>query len=134
MPTLSLDDVELHYDQHGVGQPVVFIHGGVLNGAMTWSEQLPLAKRWRVVVVDRPGFGTSSPVERVDFALDAERVVEILDRAKELWDVDRIHLVGTFLRWRDLPPGGRRPTQRLDVAHRDRTTRVRGRRREQRRR
>jgi pimeloyl-ACP methyl ester carboxylesterase len=73
---------------------VVFIHGGVLNGAMTWSAQLPLAKRWRVVIVDRPGFGASSSVERVDFALDAERVVEILDRAPELWGLDRVHLVG----------------------------------------
>lgn len=94
MPTLSLDDVDLHYEQHGEGPPVVFIHGGVLNGAMTWSEQRPLAERWRVAIVDRPGFGSSSPVERVDFALDAERVVGILDRANELWGVDRVHLVG----------------------------------------
>jgi pimeloyl-ACP methyl ester carboxylesterase len=94
MPTLSLDDVELHYEEHGEGPPVVFIHGGVLNGAMTWSEQQPLAERWRTVIVDRPGFGTSSPVERVDFELDAERVVALLDRGTELWGVDRVHLVG----------------------------------------
>ncbi len=94
MPTLSLGDVELRYDEHGDGPPVVFIHGGVLNGAMTWSEQQPLSTRWRLVIVDRPGFGTSSPVERVDFESDAERVVGILDRATELWGVDRVHLVG----------------------------------------
>jgi pimeloyl-ACP methyl ester carboxylesterase len=53
-----------------------------------------LAERWRVVIVDRPGFGTSSAVDRVDFAADAEHVAEILDRASEFWSVDQVHLVG----------------------------------------
>lgn len=94
MATLNLDGSDLHYEQHGEGPLVVFVHGGVMNGAMTWSAQEPLAERWRLVIIDRPGFGSSSPVDRVDFATDAELVVEILDRATELWGVDRVHLVG----------------------------------------
>jgi pimeloyl-ACP methyl ester carboxylesterase len=94
MPTLSLDGSDLHYEQQGEGPPVVFVHGGVLNGAMTWSAQRPLAEHWRLVIIDRPGFGSSSAADRVDFAADAELVVEILDRAKQLWGVDRVHLVG----------------------------------------
>ena len=94
MPTLSLSESDLHYEQQGDGPPVVFVHGGVLNGAMTWSAQLPLARRWRLVIVDRPGFGLSPPTDRVDFAADAELVIQILDQAKQLWDVDRVHLVG----------------------------------------
>jgi pimeloyl-ACP methyl ester carboxylesterase len=94
MTTLSLDGFTLHVDQYGDGPPVVFIHGGVLNGAMTWAAQQPLAERWRLVIVDRPGFGSSPPVDRVDFESDAELVAEILDRATELWGTDRVHLVG----------------------------------------
>jgi pimeloyl-ACP methyl ester carboxylesterase len=94
MPTLSLSGSDLHYEQQGEGPPVVFVHGSVLNGAMTWSAQQPLARRWRLVIVDRPGFGSSPPVDRVDFAADAELVVQILDRAKQLWGADGVHLVG----------------------------------------
>lgn len=94
MPTLNLHGLDVHYEQLGEGPPIVFVHGGVLNGALTWSAQEPLAERWRLVIIDRPGFGTSSPVDRVDFAADADLVVEILDRATELWGIDRVHLVG----------------------------------------
>jgi pimeloyl-ACP methyl ester carboxylesterase len=94
MATLSLDGMDLHCEQHGEGPPVVLVHGSVLNGAMTWSAQQPLAERWRLVIIDRPGFGSSPPVDRVDFATDAGLVVEILDQAKHLFGVDRVHLVG----------------------------------------
>lgn len=94
MASVQIDGTDLHYEQPGEGPPVVFVHGGVLNGAMTWSAQRPLAERWRLVIIDRPGFGSSSLVDRVDFAADAELVVELLDRAKQLWQVDRVHLVG----------------------------------------
>jgi pimeloyl-ACP methyl ester carboxylesterase len=94
MPVLSLSGSDLHYEQHGEGTPVVLVHGSVLDGAMTWAAQQPLTEHWRLVIVDRPGFGSSPPVDRVDFATDAELVVEILDRAKQLWGVDRVHLVG----------------------------------------
>jgi pimeloyl-ACP methyl ester carboxylesterase len=94
MPTLSLNGSDLHYEQQGKGPPVVFVHGSVLGGAMTWSAQRPLAERWRLVIIDRPGFGSSSPVDRVDFTADAQLVVEILDQAEQRWEVDRVHLVG----------------------------------------
>ncbi len=94
MAMLKLKGADLHYEQHGAGRPVVLIHGGVMDAAMTWSAQQPLAERWRLVTVDRPGFGSSSRVERVDFAADAALVAELLDRAEQLWGYDRVHLVG----------------------------------------
>ncbi|GAA1109425.1 alpha/beta fold hydrolase [Nocardiopsis composta] len=94
MPMLRVNGLNLHYEQEGKGPPVLFVHGSVLNGAMTWSAQQPLAERWSLIVIDRPGFGASSPVDRVDFAADAESVAALLDRSEELWGVDRVHLVG----------------------------------------
>ena len=94
MPMLSIDGVDLHYEAHGDGPPVLLVHGGVANGAMTWSEQQPLASRWKLIVIDRPGYGTSSPVEREDFAVDAHLVAGILERALEFGGADRLHLVG----------------------------------------
>ena len=50
---------------------LVLVHGSVTNGAMTWGAQRPLAERWELVVLDRPGFAPGPAVERVDFDTDA---------------------------------------------------------------
>src|SRR5580704_5675908 len=54
-------DIELYYEDHGSGQPVVLIHGYPLSGA-SWEKQLPvlLEVGYRVVTYDRRGFGKSS--------------------------------------------------------------------------
>ncbi|MFD8293466.1 alpha/beta fold hydrolase, partial [Streptomyces lavendulae] len=52
--------VELHYEDHGAGRPVVLIHGWPLNGA-SWEKQTAalLAAGNRVITYDRRGFGRS---------------------------------------------------------------------------
>lgn len=94
MPTLTIDTVDLHYDSFGDGPPILLVHGSVMNGAMTWPAQQPLSERWRLIVIDRPGYGTSSTTDREDFAVDAGLIAGILDRLPELCGVDRVHLVG----------------------------------------
>jgi hypothetical protein len=42
----------------GVGQwPRIVLPHGVSVGEFTWREQLPLAERFTLVVVERPGYG-----------------------------------------------------------------------------
>jgi pimeloyl-ACP methyl ester carboxylesterase len=55
---------------------LVLVHGSVLGGSSTWRGQQPLAERFKLVVVERPGFPPKPPVERVDFEVDAELVAE----------------------------------------------------------
>jgi len=54
-------NIELYYEDHGSGNPVVLIHGYPLSGA-SWEKQLPglLAAGHRVITYDRRGFGKSS--------------------------------------------------------------------------
>src|SRR5580658_2330850 len=54
-------DIELYYEDHGSGQPVVLIHGYPLSGA-SWEKQVPvlLDAGYRVITYDRRGFGKSS--------------------------------------------------------------------------
>jgi non-heme chloroperoxidase len=54
-------DVELYYEDHGSGDPVVLIHGYPLSGA-SWEKQLSalLPAGHRVITYDRRGFGNSS--------------------------------------------------------------------------
>ena len=53
--------VEIYYEDHGAGKPVVLIHGWPLSGR-SWEAQIPalIAAGHRVVVYDRRGFGKSS--------------------------------------------------------------------------
>jgi len=57
---------------------LVLVHGSVTNGAMTWGAQRPLAERWELVVLDRPGFPPGPAVDRVDFELDADWLIALL--------------------------------------------------------
>jgi non-heme chloroperoxidase len=54
-------NIELYYEDHGSGKPVVLIHGYPLSGA-SWEKQVPvlLHSGYRVVTYDRRGFGKSS--------------------------------------------------------------------------
>lgn len=50
---------------------LVLVHGSVVGGEATWAPQQPLAARYELVVVNRPGFPPNPPPERVDFEEDA---------------------------------------------------------------
>jgi len=54
-------NLELYYEDHGTGKPVVLIHGYPLSGA-SWEKQVPvlLDAGYRVITYDRRGFGNSS--------------------------------------------------------------------------
>jgi non-heme chloroperoxidase len=54
-------DIQLYYEDHGSGQPVVLIHGYPLSGT-SWEKQVPvlLDAGYRVITYDRRGFGKSS--------------------------------------------------------------------------
>ena len=77
-------DIEIYYEDHGAGQPVVLIHGYPLSG-WAWDKQVPvlLEAGYRVITYDRRGFGKSSqPVVGYDydtFAADLNTLLEYLD-------------------------------------------------------
>jgi pimeloyl-ACP methyl ester carboxylesterase len=63
---------------------LVLVHGSVVGGRPTWAAQKPLAERFELVVLDRPGFPPNPPVERVDFEDDAALVAGLLRRGDHL--------------------------------------------------
>jgi len=89
--------IDLHYEDHGAGQPVVLIHGYPLS-RRAWDKQVPalLDDGRRVITYDRRGFGMSSqPTTGYDydtFAADLHALLEALD----LRDVTLVgHSMGT---------------------------------------
>jgi non-heme chloroperoxidase len=77
-------DIELYYEDHGSGQPVVLIHGYPLDGT-SWEKQTAvlLDAGKRVITYDRRGFGRSSkPTIGHDYdtyAADLSALVSALD-------------------------------------------------------
>src|SRR5688500_13159583 len=76
--------VDLYYEDHGSGKPVVLIHGWPLS-SRSWEKQVPvlLEAGYRVITYDRRGFGDSSkPASGYDydtFAEDLHKLMTMLD-------------------------------------------------------
>jgi pimeloyl-ACP methyl ester carboxylesterase len=79
--------IDLYYEDHGSGSPVVLIHGWPLSGA-SWEKQTAalLAAGYRVITYDRRGFGRSSKpgvgYNYDTFAADLDKVLKKLNLKK----------------------------------------------------
>jgi non-heme chloroperoxidase len=76
--------IDLYYEDHGSGKPVVLIHGYPLSGRSWERQTLALLREgYRVVTYDRRGFGKSSqPTTGYDydtFAEDLDKLITKLD-------------------------------------------------------
>src|SRR2546427_1729845 len=77
-------DLELYYEDHGSGDPVVLIHGYPLSGS-SWEKQLPvlLESGHRVITYDRRGFGKSSqPTTGYNYDTFAEDLHKLVTHLK----------------------------------------------------
>jgi non-heme chloroperoxidase len=75
-------NIDLYYEDHGSGKPVVLIHGYPLSGT-SWEKQLValLAAGYRVITYDRRGFGQSSqPTSGYDYDTFAEDLRELVTK------------------------------------------------------
>ena len=90
--TENSTDIELYYEDHGSGQPVVLIHGYPLDGS-SWEKQTHalLEAGFRVITYDRRGSGKSSqPTVGYDYDTFASDLAVILDTL----DLTEVVLVG----------------------------------------
>ena len=77
-------NIDLYYEDHGKGKPVVLIHGWPLSSG-SWEKQVPalIDAGYRVVSYDRRGFGQSSkPVSGYEYdtlAADLNKIMIKLD-------------------------------------------------------
>ncbi|MEV5205653.1 alpha/beta fold hydrolase [Streptomyces sp. NPDC053720] len=68
----------MHIAEYGSGEPIVFVHGGAFGGLDAWQTQLPLAGRWRLVIVSRLNYGRSAEGLPEDYLQDGELLGELL--------------------------------------------------------
>jgi pimeloyl-ACP methyl ester carboxylesterase len=77
-------ETDLHVVELGQGEPIVFVHGSFDCAEETFPEQRELADRYRVVLVDRRGYGDSPPALRFDFDSQVDDLIAVLDRGAHL--------------------------------------------------
>jgi len=75
-----INGVRIWYAVFGAGEPVLFLHGGLVN-ANYWGNQVPaLAQHYKVIVMDSRGHGHSSRDSRpIGYGLMASDVLALLD-------------------------------------------------------
>jgi pimeloyl-ACP methyl ester carboxylesterase len=73
--------LDVHYWEHGTGQPVVLLHGGLATAEMSWRTAMEaLAGRYRVVAPDARGHGgTNNPSDRLRYDQLADDVADLVD-------------------------------------------------------
>ncbi len=88
----ELGDVRLHYVTHGVGFPVVLLHGWPQTW-FEWRHVMPrLAERYRVIAPDLRGLGDSSrPADGYDKKTVGNDIWRLVH---DVLKIDAFHLVG----------------------------------------
>ena len=90
----DVNGINLYYETHGTGHPLVLLHGGLMSGE-TFGPVLPLlAERHQVVVLDLQGHGRTADIDRpIDLGLMAGDVAALIDHLQ----LDKPDLVGYSL-------------------------------------
>ena len=62
----------------GRGDRVLLVHGSIDDARATWVAQRPLAESYRLVLLNRRGFGNSPDAAGEDYEVDADDLVQVL--------------------------------------------------------
>jgi len=90
----EVNGINLYYEIHGAGRPLILLHGGLGSGEM-FGPILPLlAESHRVVAVDLQGHGRTADIDRpIDVRLMADDIAALIDHL----GLDRPDVVGYSL-------------------------------------
>lgn len=83
MAIVQVGDIEVYYEEHGAGEPLLLIMGWGGNAA-AWKPQIPgLAEKYRVIAFDNRGVGRSSAPDKAysiqQMAMDAAGLLDVLE-------------------------------------------------------
>src|SRR5437870_13186822 len=76
----EVNGINLYYETHGSGRPLVLLHGGLGSGEMFGPVLPTIAERHEVVVVDLQGHGRTADIDRpLDVRLMAGDIAALID-------------------------------------------------------
>jgi pimeloyl-ACP methyl ester carboxylesterase len=88
---VEIGELKTWYDEHGVGEPLVLLHGGISTNE-TWGAQMPdFGAHFRVIAPERPGHGHTPDLDGpLSYDVMANDTIGFLDAVVG----DPAHLVG----------------------------------------
>ena len=90
----EVNGINLYYESHGAGRPMILLHGGLMSGEMFGPVLPALAERHQVIAVDLQGHGRTADIDRpIDIRLMADDIAALIDHL----GLDRPDLVGYSL-------------------------------------
>lgn len=91
MPTMKINDIDMYYEIHGEGDPLLLIHG-LGSSSRDWEYQIPqLLKLYKVITIDLRGHGkTSKPKGPYSIRGFADDVASFL----EAFNIKQVNILG----------------------------------------
>src|SRR5213593_4186598 len=102
---------DLHVQVWGTGEPVLFVHASFGDGEQDWTAQRQLAARYRLLLLDRRGYGDSPPRE-TPATFDVRTFTRRQRRLQTCWAREPISSATPTAAWCPCwwPPVARRPS------------------------
>ena len=91
MPKARIDDIEIYYEIHGSGPPVLLVAGLGGEGAYWHPQIAPLSQHFQVIVHDHRGTGQSTASNA---KVSVERMAKDLVGLMDALNIERAHLIG----------------------------------------
>ena len=90
----EVNGINLYYETHGTGRPLILLHGGLISGEMFGPIIPALTERRQVIVPDLQGHGRTADIDRpLDIRLMADDIAALIDHL----GLDHPDLVGYSL-------------------------------------
>ncbi len=76
----QVNGINLYYETHGAGRPMILLHGGLMSGEMFEPILPSLVERHQVITVDLQGHGRTADIDRpIDIRLMADDIAALID-------------------------------------------------------
>ena len=76
----EVNGINLYYETHGAGRPMILLHGGLMSGEMFEPILPSLVERHQVITVDLQGHGRTADIDRpIDIRLMADDIAALID-------------------------------------------------------
>ena len=90
----EVNGINLYYETHGTGRPLILLHGGLMSGEMFGPILTTLTERHQVILPDLQGHGRTADIDRpIDARLMAGDIAALIDHL----GLDRPDVVGYSL-------------------------------------
>ena len=98
-----VNGLNLYYEIHGTGEPLILLHGGVVGIAMFGPNLAALSEKRKVIAVELQGHGRTADIDRrLSFEAMADDVAELI----KYLGMEKTDVMGLFAGWRGCPADG----------------------------